>query len=949
MSSKDDEIEIVESTQADEAESMDTSCVSDCSNKENEAPLDYSSSDDFVSSSRTSLLESVCNGKQSKQGICESWIRLYRHAPVAALVQFMQFVLEASGSLYQMPSGKELPFNYSEVLIAATARFGNCLMDLCHSAGLLFDDMLLKNMISFLLVCVDSKVRAFRHTSTLIALKMMTALCNIVSVEGKQLKDMWSKLFEGVFLERSIDVVDEIRFLCLSECGLWMEKYPQRYLIADYVKHLFLALQDNAAKVVESCFMSLLKLYKNPQLRAACLELGFTYRMTLLGLTMSAESELGQMAVELLGLFYKANPLMLDESMLQVIEQLVFAAHRGVAQAAADVVPYRYKETNSREEAILMLARFFLRFEEHEHAAYLVDAYYGRNDVVLDWSRMVSMLLLPEPLDRAECSAIIEILTRSIKQAVTGEIPPGRYAEELVREAQPNAKKKATSVLLNKLPKLLRQFYDSNPDLTNLLELPQFMSLHHKQFGELLEHIKDIMFEQQDGAVLQMGAMTLKHLYCLNASHGNHCKELLNSAVTNYMIAATAWDQSIAGNSRVPMKENAKRLLDTLRLLSTLYARFDLYEWQLTDNALVKLQNAVDDWANGKQDSESCLSAESISFYLTTIYVSFSWDLMRVKETAKAGKDVSAECRNLRRRLDNFLSVSFQLIERGSLVQMECDAFTYACDIFVLFSDSLRRSSCTPIRSLECKSNINDYKLIESFVLRFVFVGGIAELLPAEMFPLLQSKRRILASYCKLVFNNVMPVMRACIVLQYYDSFYPVFGDILRSTLERCLSVNPTNFGMTLMHTCLLVYKRVRLAFPDPQLAAASSDFADLLKLADVLAEVFNTKQLEVRSGVLVLHRAGIRFAAEEVSADATRPPKDLLFLTVIQQFVPQLLAQDMMDVLKSLEVFDHGTLPQNRTNDWLPLLTYRNTLELALMQSCRRDELYNLPSNVVD
>lgn len=107
--------------------------------------MEESSSDDFVSSSRISLLESVCNGKQSKQvskagmlsyiiiirslfflkDICESWIRLYRHAPVAALVKFIQFVLEASGSQYQMPSGKELPVNYSEVLIAATARFGN--------------------------------------------------------------------------------------------------------------------------------------------------------------------------------------------------------------------------------------------------------------------------------------------------------------------------------------------------------------------------------------------------------------------------------------------------------------------------------------------------------------------------------------------------------------------------------------------------------------------------------------------------------------------------------------------------------------------------------------------------------------------------------------------------------------------------------------------------------
>lgn len=498
-------------------------------------------------------------------------------------------------------------------------------------------------------------------------------MMSTLSAKGEHLKDMWLKLFASVFLERSSDVVDEIRYLCLFEFGLWLETYPQCYLSADRLEHLFHALQDNAAKVLECCFQSLLKLYNNPKLRAVCLELGVTYKMTLLGLTMSAENELGQMAIELLGRFYKANPTLLDESMLQVIEQLVFAAHRGVAQAAADLVPYRYQEAATAEEGILILARFFIRYAEHEHAAYLVDAYYGRNDIILEWSTMVSMLLHPQSLNRIECSAIIEILTRAIKQAVTGEIPPGRYTEDLVREAQPNAKKQATAILLNKLSSLLRQYRNSIHDLSNLLELPQFMLLQGTSFDELLEQIKDIMFEQQEIEVLQMGAMTLEHLYSLNVSHGNHCKMLLNNAVTNYMIAATAWEQSIAGNSRLPMKDNAKRLLNTLCLLAALYARFDLNEWQLSDNVLVKLQHGVEDWSNGKQASESCLPAQSISFYLTIMYMSFSWDLRRIREAAKEDQDVTTSCRGLRRRLDNFLCISFQLIEQSALIQMECD------------------------------------------------------------------------------------------------------------------------------------------------------------------------------------------------------------------------------------------------------------------------------------
>lgn len=59
------------------------------------------------------------------QDICQAWIRLYTYSPEAALLKFMQFVLEASGSQYQIPDRLEIPFDFSDILIAATAHFGN--------------------------------------------------------------------------------------------------------------------------------------------------------------------------------------------------------------------------------------------------------------------------------------------------------------------------------------------------------------------------------------------------------------------------------------------------------------------------------------------------------------------------------------------------------------------------------------------------------------------------------------------------------------------------------------------------------------------------------------------------------------------------------------------------------------------------------------------------------
>lgn len=91
----------------------------------------------------------------------------------------------------------------------------------------------------------------------------------------------------------------------------------------------------------------------------------------------------------------------------------------------------------------------------------------------------------------------------------------------------------------------------------------------------------------------------------------------------------------------------------------------------------------------------------------------------------------------------------------------------------MLFADNLRRSGNTALRSLQYKSSINELKTLESFVLRYVFSGsGDVELTKAndgELPSVLQSKRRVLAGFCKLCFNNILPVLRASSVFQYYE------------------------------------------------------------------------------------------------------------------------------------------------------------------------------------
>ncbi|KAH8408105.1 hypothetical protein KR222_003869, partial [Zaprionus bogoriensis] len=878
--------------------------------------------------------------------LCKQWLQLYAQNSELAIVQLIEFMLEASGSQYHLPADAKFPLNYTNIIIAATTQFGNksssyplmmrtcdyfkrdvssfvqLLLRLMGSNSLLLDAFFLKNLSGFLLVCTDSKVRAFRHTSTWIALKMMSSLNALVTLQQEQLKEIWLNMFGGIFMQRIADVVEDIRHLCIAECGLWLEKYPACMLLPRHVKHLFKALQDRCSKVCQSSQQALLKLNENPQLRDVCLEQGLQYRMTLLGLTMSSENEVSQLALELLLVFFKADQQILDSAMLQVIEQLLFAAHRGVAQTAAKLITCKQHEASTDKARLLVLLQLFVGCGEHEHAAYLVDAFYGHNECILAWPTMVEMLLEPDSLDSPQTTALIEILTRSVQQAVTGEIPPGRYTEHLERQPLPKASKLATRALLRQLPTLIQKYSSRPEDLTNLLELPQYMSLQKLQFQELLEQIMIIMYEQHNLGVLQMGAMTLERLYELSESAAYQRKELLNNAVTNYMIAYNAWQKS--------SKDSLKRLLDTLRLVSVLYAHFDLHDWQLGDNVL------------GILKQQEGLPEEALSLYLLIIYMSFSWDLKRIKDLAKTEQDVAAECLALRSRLEGYFELTFKLMEAQSEASITCKAFVYCCDLFVLFAES-SSSGSDSLQTLEYRAKLREYELIETFVLAYIFSGTAAEsaadLLQPEQFAELQSRRQVLTGYLKLIFHNVMPMMRACSVFQYYESHYAAFGDLMRATMEHSLSTNPTNFGMTVMHTCLLVYRRIRRTHQQFAQAAASVEFAKLVRLANRLAELFNVKQLAVRPGVLILHRAGIRFAAEHLSDDPLAAPKELLYLGVLQQFVPQLLAQDMLDVVRYLlQYIEHAPLPSSPVEEWQPLYLYRNALMHALRQSCRRE-----------
>ncbi|KAH8234623.1 hypothetical protein KR032_000742, partial [Drosophila birchii] len=919
------------------------------------------------------------------QDLARQWLHQYMKNPNAALVEILQFVVEGSGSQYKIPKDTTRPFVYRDILNGSTEKFCElsnyyplimknsaqnferkvgyfvqCLLKLAYDTHIIFDDIFIYEVSGFVMACSESNVRPIRHTSTMIGLKMLTALNEFPTVAEKdgQLERLWQRMFNCLFVERRMDVVTGIRLLCVTELGHWTRKYPEGNIQPESSRYFYEGLKDNHPDVRKSCLESLTEMAAgNEDLRAMCLELALEYRDLIMFTCVERECELGEDALRLLTDFYRTSPTILSNVDCRLLDQLMFAANRSLAHAAAGLFMLRWmfpQQGASSSQVIHRLLDFFIQNVKHEHAAYLVDALIDSCDLILDWETMADMLMkdaAASMLNSNERSALIEILCRGVKQAITGEIPPGRYTKDLIRTPKVEAKLRATRILAPILSQLLQKHLSNPQELENLLELPQLFNLTYYSQGEnvlqlelLLKQIKDIMHKQGNDFVLRMAAFTLVHLNRIPCTKP-HIQELLHTAVFKYKLAYRTWQQmygtasssSASSSSRddtssqasSPGRRRSRKLLRSLRLISALYRYFDLSGFHLTESVLSSLKRVHRD--QDHSPSRDDLPAAATVQYLEVCYYSLNWDLLNVKKADNNHSDLELEesCAALKKHLEDYLSVALHLVDKGDAA-LAIDSFGTICDLYVLFGDPLIQDPRSFIRSVRYEPSIKEFELLETFVLKHLFTGKQPQdLIKDTFFDELQRRRYILSGYSKLLAYNIIPTMRACQILQYYDKYYAVFGDLMRTAMEQAMDINPVNYGMTMLHTCLVPFKQIMTDVNHEGVRAKSTlEFRQLLNLAHRLSENYNNNLLKNRHSVNALHRAGILYVMESMSDDAaTAAPKNLLFLSVLKEFVPQLLNQDRVTVAKFLQRIEEPSLPSVNREEWQPLEEYRSAL----------------------
>ncbi|XP_050741984.1 cohesin subunit SA-2 [Drosophila biarmipes] len=924
---------------------------------------EQSSEDSEEQAPLPTLLQCVLVKHVNHDELARRWVEFYMASHTYALVTLMEFLMEASGSLYKIPKDTAMPFPYEDILLQSSRHFRGAstypmitrtaavfgsrivvfleaLLKAVHDIPIPLYNMFLEEVTGFVMTSSESSIRPFRHTSTMVGLKLMTLLPDLTSVDNDLLKKLWLRMFNCLFVNRHRDVVDDIRLLCIFELGVWFSKYPKCQLEPESLRYFFEALPDSSSLVRQCVLANISWLSHQEDLRPICLTMGREFRQLFMNLSVERESEIAEESLRILIDFHRSSPDILDEEDCKLIEEIILFANRGVAQAAAEFFVLRRRETEGApfSQKIRHLLQFFIERCQHDHAGYLVDSFFDNCDMVTDWESIIKMLMeeqLPA-LSQAESSALIEILTKGVSQAVTGEIPQGRYTKDLKREPKAGAHEKATRLLAPVLPQLLRKYVDRPDDLANLLKLPQhfchdyFRETNNRgQLEELMDEMDNLMFHQTSSRVLRSGAYTLSILYRMESSN-LHIRQILNSAVTNYKIALRTWQEmyglvtsASSSDSSKTSKSRSRRLLITLRLLSALYAHFNLSFGRLTESILSSLKRVVRERDMGRNS----LPAEVVSLYLAAGYFSLSWDLNTFKKEALNNSNMEDSCAALKKHFEDYLFVTFgQVVNDNMPLAYGC--LSFICDLFVLYGYHLLDNPHPLVRSLAYAPSVNEVEILDNFVLRHHFQRSPADLMNESFFPQLHDLRRSLSSYCKLVAFNVIPPMRAARIYQYYEKYYDPFGDVLRCSMELTIKVNAIHYGMTVFHTGLLLYKKIMDDNGGNSVRAAGSpEFLELISLATRLAETLSSHPYRNRNAMITLHKAGIMYAKESVPDQPTAAPKNLLFLRVMQMFVPQLLKQDKVKILELLQTIEQPALPSCNREEWEPLEGYRSAL----------------------
>uniref|UniRef100_A0A8C4V2F1 Cohesin subunit SA n=1 Tax=Falco tinnunculus TaxID=100819 RepID=A0A8C4V2F1_FALTI len=919
------------------------------------------------------LFEVVKLGKSAMQSVVDDWIESYKQDRDIALLDLINFFIQCSGCRGTVRIEMFRNMQNAEIIRKMTEEFDEDSGDypltmpgpqwkkfrsnFCEFIGVLirqcqysiiYDEYMMDTVISLLTGLSDSQVRAFRHTSTLAAMKLMTALVNVAlnlsihqdntqrqyeaernKMIGKranerlelllqkrkelqenqdEIENMMNSIFKGIFVHRYRDAIAEIRAVCIEEIGVWMKMYSDAFLNDSYLKYVGWTLHDRQGEVRLKCLKALQSLYTNRELFPK-LEL-FTNRFKdrIVSMTLDKEYDVAVEAIRLVTLILHGSEEALSNEDCENVYHLVYSAHRPVAVAAGE---FLHKKLFSRhdpqaEEAlakrrgrnspngnlIRMLVLFFLESELHEHAAYLVDSLWESSQELLkDWECMTE-LLLEEPVqgeeamsDRQE-SALIELMVCTIRQAAEAHPPVGRGTGKRVL----TAKERKTQI--DDRNKLTEHF---------IIALPMLLS----KYSADAEKVANLLQIPQyfDLEIYSTGRME-KHLDALL----KQIKFVVEKHVESDVLEACSKTYSILCSEEY-----------------TIQNRVDIAHSQLIDEFVDRFNHSVEDLLQeGEEaDDDDIYNVLSTLKRLTSFHNAHDltkWDLFsNCYRLLRTGIEHGAMPEQIvvQALQCSHYSILWQLVKitEGS----PSKAFMLLCDLLMIFSHQLMTGGREGLQPLVFNPDSGLQSELLSFVMDHVFIDQDDENQSMEgdeedeanKIEALHKRRNLLAAFSKLIIYDIVDMHAAADIFKHYMKYYNDYGDIIKETLSKTRQIDKIQCAKTLILSLQQLFNEL-VQEQGPNLDRTSAHVSGIKELARRFALTFGLDQIKTREAVATLHKDGIEFAFKyQNQKGQDYPPPNLAFLEVLIM-LRKFLTEQMME---------------RREDVWLPLISYRNSL----------------------
>ncbi|XP_073343307.1 cohesin subunit SA-1-like [Pagrus major] len=955
--------------------------------------------------SAVDIYDAVCSGKTAMVTVVDEWLDGYKRSRETGLLVLINFIVRSCGCKgvvsremfdsmqnAQIISTLTKEFNEDSVnyplctpgpllkrFKASLCEFARVLVHSCRNS-LIYDEYLFPSLLALLTGLSDSQVRAFRHTSTLLAMKLMTGLAEVAMIVSVQLQttqrqydmenskkahdrasdrleelqatisellenreevvSMMNGTFRGVFVHRYRDLLPEIRAACIEELGVWLKTNPEDFLNDGCLKYLGWTLYDKQSPVRLQCVRALQGLYQEKDFIGRLEFFTSRFKERMLSMVLDKNPDVAVEVVNLLLLIQMVTEEGLSEEECAHIYPLVYATHRGLASAAGSFLYNKLKgviaddnqENDKSDNAAFLqiLITFYIQSEFHEHGTYLVDSLWSvAGSELRDWETMTTLLLRDTGEERGlmyeEEGALIELMMCAIRQAAQATPPVGRTQGKKVmsKKAQGPDRRRITTHFIPPLPQLLAKYSADAEKVSLLLKAPLYFDLEIYNSAPRLEKHLDLLLSQ-------ICDIVAKHTESTVLEACGHLASIFRSDDYTFSSRAhLAFSQLLDGLTEslstylsdvlqgTADDDDVYNATNTLKRIAVVSSAKDSTGWKLFNSCLKILKSRMESRELDKELMVSALKCAALR-------------LMWAKVNAVDSTPAEDELKRLKKNVRSFCSVCQTCL---SLNQSDIrdQAFELLCDLLLLYSLNSARSE-TALKALVHLPSDSLRSEMASFLVDYIFSDTEETELNVEgeeemKITLLQKRRNQLAGYCKLVIYGVLDLAAVSDVFKHYGKFFSDYGDIIKETLSKTKLISPVQSARTVCLSLQQLYSEMLLEAPSRQ------DLSEIRDLAKRLAMSFGVDLHRVRKPLMALHMDGVSFAFREPQEGEEQHP-NVAFLEILSEFSFKLLQQDR----PQLAAFLKSKCPSAALS-WLPVRMYQRSLEARSSSKPREQE----------